>query len=520
VPGYTKLDPEKATPADVSAAVDAVAQSASHSIFSINFVWTLVAGFLVMFMQAGFALVETGLIRAKNAAHTFSMNFMVYALGMFGFFVCGFALMCGGMNGTNIGGAASLGGLPTLNHMFTVGSSVAGDHGWGLFGTTGFFLTGSGYDAAAIVLFLFMMVFMDTTATIVTGACAERWSFKSFFIYSIFIGGFIYPMFGCWVWGGGWLAQLGYRMGLGHGAVDYAGSGVVHLQGGALALITAYLIGPRIGKYTKDGKVNAILPHHIPMVQVGTFILAFGWFGFNAGSSLAGADGRIGIVAVNTMIAGMAATLTGVIYMWTVVGKPDPSMMCNSMLAGLVAITSPCAFVTPVGAFIIGAIAGVLVIWSVFFFDRLKIDDPVGAISVHGVNGFWGLVAVGLFSDGTYGAGWNGVGATEYLGVAGKGVTGLFYGDASQLWAQLVEGGVGLVWNVVVGGVAFWIIGKMLGSNRVAAEVEIAGLDVPEMGVPGYPEFVPTIAPENVTVPEEVPASVPRLNAVARTVSA
>src|SRR5205823_4204766 len=253
VPGYTKPDPEKATTKELATAVDAVAQSASHGIYSANFVWTLVAGFLVMFMQAGFALVETGLIRAKNAAHTMSMNFAVYGLGMLGFFVCGFALMCGGLNGTAIGGPMSLGGTPTLNHMFTIGSAINGDHGWGLFGTTGFFLTGAGYDSAAIVLFLFMMVFMDTTATIVTGACAERWSFKSFFIFSIFIGAVIYPIFGCWVWGGGWLAQLGYRLGLGHGAVDYAGSGVVHLQGGALAFITALLIGPRLGKY-KNGK--------------------------------------------------------------------------------------------------------------------------------------------------------------------------------------------------------------------------------------------------------------------------
>src|SRR6478752_4312896 len=342
---YAKLAPEKATPKDVAAAVDAVAQSASHSLFSINFVWTLVAGFLVMFMQAGFALVETGLIRAKNASHTMSMNFMVYGLGMLGFFICGFAFMCGGLNGTAIGGPASLGGVPTLHSMLTVGGAVNGDHGWGLLGTTGFFLSGNGYDAGAVVLFLFMMVFMDTTATIVTGACAERWSFKSFFIFSIIVGAFIYPVFGCWVWGGGWLAQLGYRMGIGHGAVDYAGSGVVHLQGGALAFITALMIGPRIGKYGADGKVNAILPHDIPMVQLGTFILAFGWFGFNAGSSLAGGDGRIGIVAANTMIAGMSATLCGVLYMWKVYGKPDPSMMCNSMLAGLVAITSPCAFV-------------------------------------------------------------------------------------------------------------------------------------------------------------------------------
>jgi Amt family ammonium transporter len=493
VPNYTKPDPDKATPKDLAVAVDAVAQSASRSYFSINFVWVLIAGFLVIFMQAGFALVETGLIRAKNAGHTFTMNFLVYGLGMFGFFVCGFALMCGGFNGTAIGGPVTLGGLPTLNHMFTIGSSINGDHGWGLFGTTGFFLTGAGYDSAAVVMFLFMMAFMDTTTTIVTGACAERWSLKSFAIFSIVVGAVIYPLFGNWVWGGGWLAQLGYRSGLGHGAVDYAGSGVVHLQGGALALVTGWLIGPRIGKYDEKGNPKPILAHHIPMVQLGTFILAFGWFGFNAGSSLAGTDGRIGMVAVNTMIAGMAGTLSGVLYMWIRYGKPDPSMMCNSMLAGLVAITAPCAFVSPVSAFIIGGIAGVLVIISVFFWEKRGIDDPVGAISVHGVNGLWGVIAVGLFSDGSYGQGWNGVGATEYLGTSGaalKGVTGLFYGDSGQLVAQLIEGGVGIVWNLVVGGFAFWLIGKILGSNRVPAEVEVEGLDVAETGVPAYPDFV------------------------------
>ncbi|MEI9936029.1 MAG: ammonium transporter [Pseudomonadota bacterium] len=489
VPGYSKLDPKKMTPEQVASGIDAVAQSSSHNYFSINFVWVLIAGFLVIFMQAGFALVETGLCRAKNAAHTMSMNFLVYALGMFGFFVSGFALMCSGMNGTAIGGPLSLGGLPTLSHMFTVGSAVGGDHGWGVFGTTGFFLTGAGYDSGAIVMFLFMMAFMDTTATIVTGACAERWRFKSFFIFSIFVGGFIYPMFGNWVWGGGWLAQIGYRLGFGHGAVDYAGSGVVHLQGGALAVITAWMLGPRIGKYV-NGQPQAILPHHIPMVQLGTFILAFGWFGFNAGSSLAGTDGRIGIVAANTMIAGMAASLSGVVYMWNVYGKPDPSMMCNSMLAGLVAITSPCAFVTPLGAFIIGIVAGVLVVWSVFFVERMGIDDPVGAISVHGANGVWGLIAVGLFSDGSYGAGWNGVGASQYMGQAGRGVTGLFYGDPSQLVAQCIEAGTCIAWNVIIGGCLFWLIGKLIGGNRVSAETEIGGLDVPEMGVPGYPEFV------------------------------
>ena len=500
VPGYTKPDPAKATVKDLAVAVDAVAQSSSHGLYAGNFVWTLVAGFLVMFMQAGFALVETGLIRAKNAAHTMSMNFMVYGIGMLGFFICGFAFMCGGANGTAIGGPASLGGVPTLHSMLTAGSAVNGDHGWGLLGTTGFFLSGNGYDAAVIVWFLFMMVFMDTTATIVTGACAERWSWKSFCLFSFCVGAFIYPVFGGWVWGGGWLAQLGYRAGLGHGAVDYAGSGVVHLQGGSLALITAILIGPRIGKYNKDGSINPIKPHNIPMVMLGTFILAFGWFGFNAGSSLAAADGRIGIIATNTMLASATGAVATMIYVWMTTGKPDPSMMCNGMLAGLVAITSPCAFVHPWAAAVIGLVSGVLVVISCNFFDKMKIDDPVGAISVHGTNGAWGLISVGIFSDGTYGQGWNGVGATDYMGHMGLGVSGLIMGDSKQLVAQFVEVIVCIVWNVAVGGILFAIIGKFVG-NRVPAQVEIAGLDIPEMGAQGYPEYIKPVDPSEVPVP-------------------
>lgn len=485
--------------------LDAVAQSASRSYFSINFVWTLVAGFLVMFMQAGFALVEAGLCRAKNAGHTMAMNFMVYALGMTGFFICGFAFMCGGANGTPIGGPGMLGGIPVLNTMFRIGDSAPGvADGWGLFGMKGFFLYNT-YDASAIVWFLFMMVFMDTTATIPTGAAAERWNFKSFFIFSLFIGGFIYPIYGGWVWGGGWLAQLGLKAGLAHGAVDYAGSGVVHLQGGSLALILAILIGPRLGKYDKNGKiVGPIAPHHMPMVFLGTFILAFGWFGFNAGSSLAGTDGRIGIIAVNTMLASASGALASCLYMWWFgpTKKPDPAMMCNGMLAGLVAITAPCAFVVPWAAFLIGGIAGVLVVWSVFFFDKIGVDDCVGAISVHGVNGAWGLLALGLFADGTYGGGWNGIGATDYLGKAGQGVTGLFYGDSKQFIAQVIDVVVCVGWNVVVGGLIFFIIGKVVGGNRVSAETEIAGLDMPEMGALGYPDFALTGAsgPEATSV--------------------
>jgi Amt family ammonium transporter len=507
----------KAYPGSEPTAKDAW-RLALNTTYHLNFTWALVAGFLVMFMQAGFALVETGLCRGKNAAHTMSMNFMVYALGMTGFFVCGFALMCGGVNGTAIGGPGGLGGLPSLNQMFTVGSSVGGDSGWGLFGKVGFFLSpgksGTAYDGAAIVWFLFMMVFMDTTATIPTGALAERWSFKSFFIFSFFVGALIYPVYGGWVWGGGWLAQLGYRLGLAHGAVDYAGSGVVHLQGGALGLVCAWLLGPRIGKYSPDGKVNPILGHNIPMVILGTFILAFGWFGFNAGSSLAGSDGRIGIIATNTMLASASGALFACLYMWVIHPnrKPDPTMMCNGMLAGLVAITCPCAFVQPWAAFVIGAIAGVLVIWSVMFWDKVGIDDPVGAISVHGVNGAWGLISLGIFADGTYGAGWNNVGKYDYLGNVGQGVTGLLYGDSRQIWAQLLDVGVCVGWNLVVGGMIFWLVGKLVG-NRVPAAVEIAGLDIPEMGIPGYPETHTPISPEQVPA-EQIAAAVRELGGV------
>ena len=455
----------------------------ARGFYSINFAWTLVAGFLVMFMQAGFALVETGLIRAKNVAHTMGMNFLVYAIGMTGFFIVGFALMCGGVNGTAIGGPGALGGLPTLDQMFTI--KIAGTE-WGLFGTTGFMLTGKAYDAAVIVWFLFMMVFMDTTATIPTGALAERWKFASFAVFSLFVGAIIYPIYGNWMWGGGWLAQLGLGAGLAHGAVDYAGSSVVHLQGGVLAFVLAVIVGPRIGKYDAQGRPRPILPHNIPMAVLGTFILAFGWFGFNAGSSLAATDGRIGIIATNTMLASASGALFATLYHWWMYRKPDVSMMCNGMLAGLVAITAPCAFVAPWAAFLIGAIAGVLVVASVYFIERRGIDDPVGAISVHGVNGIWGVLALGLFADGTYGAGWNGIGYNEYLGVAGQGVTGLFYGDSKQFLAEVIAVLACVTWAAVSGFVFFKLTGLIVGGNRVSRADEEQGLDVTEMGAPGY----------------------------------
>lgn len=448
-----------------------LADGVGHNRVAINFMWTLVTGFLVMFMQAGFALVETGLCRAKNSSHTMAMNFMIYPMGMLGFYVCGFAFMFGGL-----GAISTMGGYGGLNHEITL--NIAG-HPFGILGWKGFLLKGAGYDTAAFALFLFQMVFMDTTATIPTGAAAERWKFSAFMIYGCFIGTIMYPVFGNWVWGGGWLSQLGTNFGLGHGHCDFAGSSVVHMQGGVIALVFAWLIGARHGKYDKSGKlVHPILPHNIPMVMLGTFILAFGWFGFNPGSTLAGTDLRIAVIAVNTMIAGSTAALATTLYVWWFkTKKPDPSMMCNGMLAGLVAITAPCAFVSVGGAALIGIIAGILVVEAVFFFDKIGIDDAVGAISVHGVNGAWGCLSIGLFADGTYGDGFN--------GVAGN-VTGLFYGGGmGQFWAELIGVTTCFITLSVLSFVVYFAAEKLVG-NRVSVEVEIEGLDIPEMGVPGY----------------------------------
>jgi Amt family ammonium transporter len=446
---------------------------------AINFVWTLIAGFLVMFMQAGFAIVETGLTRAKNANHTMMMNFMVYGVGMLAYWLIGFAIQMGG-----VGAVANLGGTPVLNgeHMFSLfGKDV------GIFGTNGFMLTHKGsYDVAVMVIFLFQMVFMDTALTIVTGTAAERWKYSAFMVSSFLMGAFTYPLFANWAWGGGWLATLGTNFGIGHGYADFAGSGVVHAVGGITALAMGILIGPRIGKYERDGRANAIPGHDLMIVLTGCFILAFGWFGFNPGSTL-GASGngnlRIGSIAVNTMLAGMAGSFGAMLYMWIRYGKPDASMSGNGLLAGLVAITAPSGFVNPVAAVLIGLIAGALVCLAVEFIDRVaKVDDPVGAISVHGVNGLWGVIAVGLFADGksNYGGSWNGVSGS---------VTGLFYGDGGQLVAQLLGCAtlIGFVFTLsfVFALLVDWIVGQ-----RVSPKNELEGLDIPEMGALCYPEFV------------------------------
>ncbi|MBZ5699483.1 MAG: ammonium transporter [Acidobacteriia bacterium] len=458
---------------------DTVNQVGQNRI-AINFVWTLVTGFLVMFMQAGFAIVETGLCRAKNANHTMMMNFMVYGFGLFAYWVCGFAIQMGG-----VGGVSTLGGAAPLNAETSI--TVFGKS-WGLFGTHGFFLTQGGtYDVAVMVLFLFQMVFMDTALTIVTGAAAERWKYVAFATSSIFMGALTYPLFGNWAWGGGWLATLGSNYGLGHGYADFAGSGVVHAVGGITALALSMILGPRLGKYNRDGSPNAIPGHDIMIVLTGCFILAFGWFGFNPGSTLAASGNgalRIGSIAVNTMLAGCTGSFGAILYMWMRYGKPDASMTGNGLLAGLVAITAPSGFVNTVGAAIIGLIAGVLVCLSVEFFDRVaRIDDPVGAISVHGTNGIWGVISVGLFADGksNYGGSWNGVNGS---------VQGLFYGGGGgQLVAQLI-GVVTLVGIIfTISYVANFVIDFFIG-QRVRPEDELAGLDIPEMGALCYPDFV------------------------------
>jgi ammonium transporter, Amt family len=443
----------------------------------INFTWLLVCAFLVMFMQAGFALVETGFTRAKNALHTMTMNFAIYAIGIVGFFLVGFGLGFGGLGSV---GVPNLGGLHPLNNMLSV--SIGG-HSWGLLGASGFALTGATYDVGIVAFFLFQLVFMDTAATIPTGSMAERIRWKPFVVYGFFISAILYPVYVAWTWGGGFLSQLG-SIGFGAGYADFAGSGVVHSVGGWCALAGAIVLGPRIGKYNKDGSANTILGHNQILAILGTFILAFGWFGFNPGSTL-GASGngalRIGIVAVVTMLASGFGAMSAMFYTWWTEGKPNPGMMVNGMLAGLVAITAPSGFVGPIAGSVIGLIAGVLVCLSVAFFDKIHIDDPVGAISVHGINGLWGVLAVGIFADGT----------SNYGGYS---VSGLVSGNVGQMGAQLIGAAVCFVWAFGASFIFFKLLNKVM-KLRVSAEAEIGGLDIPEMGSLGYiPDAAPVIA--------------------------
>jgi len=437
---------------------------------SLNLAWVLVCGFLVMFMQVGFAMVETGFTRGRNAANTMAMNLVIYPIGVLGFWLVGYGIMLGGVNEWPALGAAVAGAheasIPILGHSY------------GFFGTAKFALVTVVESPAGLAMFLFSVVFMDTAATIPTGAMAERWKFTAFMIYGVFMSTLLYPLYGNWVWGGGWLASLGVNAGLGHGHVDFAGSSVVHMTGGVTALAGVIVLGPRLGKYRADGTVGAMLGHNLPMAVIGTLILAFGWFGFNAGSTLSGSDPRIALVAVNTMLASSAGALSALLYVRFSFRKPDVGMTCNGLLGGLVAITAGCAFVSPAAAVLIGLVAGVVVVWAVALLERrLRIDDPVGAIAVHGGCGLWGAIAVGLFADGSYGVGWN--------GVAGP-VRGLFFGDPAQLGAQLIGVAVNGAFVFAASYAFFRLVERFMG-NRVPAEVEHAGLDTLEMGTDAYP---------------------------------
>ena len=394
-----------------------------------NYLWTLVAAALVFFMQAGFAMVEAGFTRAKNAINILMKNLMDFSVGTLGFWAIGFGLM------------------------FGVSST-----GW--FGTSGFFLSDFswGGDPWVLAFWMFQVVFCATAATIVSGAMAERTKFSSYLVYSVIVSAFIYPIFGSWAWGSlyqgdGWLEGLGF--------IDFAGSTVVHSMGGWIGLAGAIVLGPRIGKYGPDGKVRPILGHNLPLGALGVFILWLGWFGFNPGSTTT-ADTTIAYIFVNTNLAAAAGCVFAMATSWVKFGKPDISMSLNGALAGLVAITAPCANVMPTSAVIIGAIAGILVVMSVIFFDKIKVDDPVGAVSVHGVNGAWGTLAAGLFNVDGF--------SLSVIGVQVLGIVVCF------------------IWAFGTGFIMFKVLSATVGL-RVSAEEEAEGLDMIEHGGNAYPDF-------------------------------
>ncbi len=391
-------------------------------------IWVLVAAVLVIFMQAGFALVEAGLTRGKNVSNIMMKNMMDFCCGVLAFALVGFTIAFGDGND--------------------------------LFGHTGWMLDPGRYDFGSLSLptyFIFQVAFAATAATIVSGAMAERTKFKSYIVYSVFITALVYPVVVHWVWGGGWLANLDTPF------VDFAGSTIVHSVGGWAALMGAMILGPRIGKYGPDGKPRAIPGHSVPFAIVGVFILLVGWFGFNPGSELA-ADMAVTAIAVTTVLAAAAGAVTSMITIWLLTGKPDVAMTGNGVLAGLVGITAGCAAVSNWGAVVIGGIAGIIVVFAVLFFDRIRIDDPVGAVSVHGVCGAWGTLAVGLF-------------ATE---------GGLFYGDgADQLVTQLLGVVVVFAFVTITTGLLFLALKHTIGL-RVTPEEELEGLDVHEHGAAGY----------------------------------
>lgn len=402
----------------------------------VDTLWVLVAGFLVFFMNAGFAFVETGFTRAKNTVNILAKNFIVFALAAIAFWAVGYGFMFG--NGNQFIGMSS----------FLVGEKS----------------TAPVTNIPVFAFFFFQLAFAAAGCSIISGAVAERIKFLSFIFFGTLMVIVIYPVTGHWIWGGGWLGGLGFH--------DFAGSTAVHSVGGWCALMGILLLGPRINKYRHDGSPRAIPGHSIPLATLGGFILWLGWFGFNPGSELA-MDANVPRIALTTGLASCTGIVSAMIVSWIISGKPDLSMIINGCLAGLVAITAPCAVVTTVGALIIGLVAGVLVVFSVYFFDKLHIDDPVGALSVHLVNGIWGTLAVGLFA------------APGYVG----NVTGVFYGGGiKQLTIQLI--GIGAVGGfVTVMALLLWSVIKATYGLRVSREEEIGGLDIGEMGIEGYSGF-------------------------------
>jgi ammonium transporter, Amt family len=397
-----------------------------------NYLWTLVAAALVFFMQAGFAMVETGFTRAKNAINIMMKNLMDFSMGTLAFWAIGFGLMFG-----------------------------ASGSGW--FGTSGFFLSDFAPDGDPWVLafWMFQVVFCATAATIVSGAMAERTKYTGYLIYTIGLSALIYPIFGSWAWGSllngsGWLEGLGF--------IDFAGSTVVHSVGGWAALAGALVLGPRLGKYAKDGRIRPILGHNMPLAALGVFILWLGWFGFNPGSTTT-ADTSIAMIFVNTNLAAAAGCVVAMMVSWIKFGKSEISMSLNGALAGLVGITAGCANVSPTSAIIIGAIAGVLVVFSVLFFDHIRIDDPVGAISVHGVCGAWGTLGAGIFNIGGT--------SLKIIGV------------------QLIGIGACFIWVFFAALIMFKLIDKTIGL-RVSPEEEMEGLDFTEHGGTAYPDLATT----------------------------
>jgi len=417
---------------------------AKDSTTAVNFTWTLIAAFLVFLMQAGFAMLGGG-IGLKNMTNYLTKSYIDFCVAGLIFFLVGFAFM--------FGGSKLAPGL---------------DAGNALIGFSGFALLGSSYDVSTIALWFFQMVFAATAATIVAGCVIGRLKFKAYLIYTVVVSAIIYTIYGHWVWGGGWLSTLPF----GAGAKDFAGSGVVHAVGGFVGLAATILLGPRLGKF-KDGKPNSFRPHNVTYIVLGTFILFFGWFGFNPGSTLAATDLRISVIAVTTFLAGAAGAVTVLLIEYIKHQKANVISICNGSLAGLVAITAPSAYVAPWAAVVIGVVAGILYLVGVWFFDYIaKIDDPIGAISVHGVNGLWGLIAIGIFADGTYG-----------------GVSGLIAGNTRQLVAQLISAVVVFAWAFGLGYVLFKAIDITIGL-RVTKQEEIEGLDIGEHDLPAYPEFV------------------------------